>query len=84
MGRPIETSSSHHSTNINTTPNAGRRVLRTLRLDPVKSLRLRVTIELLGIYFLLEDVTVSTLTYTRAALGENQRTNGLVRAAAAS
>jgi len=49
-----------------------------------KSLRLRVTIELLGIYFLLEDVTVSTLTYTMAALGENQRTNGLVRAAAAS
>jgi len=38
----------------------------------------------MGIYFLLEDVTVSTLTYTRADLGENQRTNGLVRAAAAS
>jgi len=38
----------------------------------------------MGIYFLLEDVTVSTLTYTRADLGENQRSNGLVRAAAAS
>ena len=38
----------------------------------------------MGIYFLLEDVIVRTLTYTRTDPSENQRTDALVRAAVAS